>query len=279
MKHVYIAFILLGLATVGAVRNSHGPSRHWFWNYNQGIPSFSNVQAPTTVQQFSKYEVSFSLTSACTANIYDPACLDVNATFAFPGSSSVPKVTVFCFPFQLWQRTSSTSETWTSGCCYSLFIREVIIYTSNSLGAYDWRCRFATGVKGAWTVTVTAKDSTGSMREISRILSSKLHFHRQIECGLQLQRCCCIDIAFGLREGLDTWQAILWSDSQRRLSKNLLGCGRRSCLGRRLVSFEGKEREKKRKGKWREGRKGKGKEEREGEGSEGKEGNGSEGKG
>jgi len=107
------------------------------------IPAFTNVQAPTSVQQFAKYEVAFGLSSGCTSNLYDNACVDVSATFVFPGSSSIAKVTVSCFPYQVWQRTSLTSETWTSG-------------------SFDWRCRFATGVKGAWTVTLAAKDASGS---------------------------------------------------------------------------------------------------------------------
>lgn len=95
----------------------------------------------TTIARLDKYELSFTLSGTSYSNAFDPAQIDVSATFTDP--VGVTK-TVNGFLMRDYTKSCSPGENLSSG-------------------ALKWHVRFSPNIVGAWSVTLKANDSVGGI--------------------------------------------------------------------------------------------------------------------
>ena len=103
-------------------------------------PQISNVEAPSQVEIFDLFEVSFDMNPY--PNPYDPEVIDAYAVFQGPGNQQF-KVNAFYFE----DYTFSNDEGYE---------------TYDATGTTGWRIRFTPNSVGTWTYTLHATDSQGS---------------------------------------------------------------------------------------------------------------------
>lgn len=127
-----LAVAVLLIASIGVVPMVAG----------QLTPTPSPEPAEEAISQYGLYEASFRAPGDYT-NPYDPAQIDVMATFSGPGGASYDVPAFFMRPFR---------QTCTENC---------EVEQLEMAGPSEWRVRFSPPATGEWQVSVSARDRTG----------------------------------------------------------------------------------------------------------------------